>query len=335
MMNQAADPAAARRAQTGREREVWADNLKDEVRNMSDLAETYSCVAIEAHVPTRVARPTGPFGSYLEYNYSMMKCNVDLNHALNISFSLSDARGQRPKGVSTWRFNFLFDPQKDFFAQGFLEKMYGSGRLNQHVSQGIKYEDFGELLLGTGMVLTEETSYIAFSCESGLSESSRARGQGNSSLCDPPERRFNGLYCFSYLLRILMSQELPNDPQSFFEALDLYFPCRFDLFEQRQVLQHLSQCDQQDPLRRPLFCFAPSCLEAYHWLPEEAKRAPKRPELEAPPDASRANRRPNRRRSKENEEKPTTNGTVVNGHGNHGNGVAPVAEAKTSEPNWQ
>eukprot|EP00434_Breviolum_minutum_P036865 symbB.v1.2.032678.t1/scaffold3946.1/size47719/2 len=274
----AAAPAAVRPAQTGPEIEVWADNVEDEVRNMSDLAETYSCVAIEVDFCTMLS-PTGPFDTHLAYNYSMIKWNVDLGRALNISFSLSDATGQRPEGVSTWRFNFLLDlldPQIDFLAQEFLEKMVSSERLKQHFSQalgcclcvGIKCEDFGALLLGTGMVLTEETQYITFSCESRLSESPFKGG-----LCDPPERRwtvwrFNGLYCFGYLLRILKSQLLPGNPKEFFEALDRYFPWRFDLAQHPELLQHLCQCDQQDPLRRPLFCFAPACLDAYHRLPE-------------------------------------------------------------------
>lgn len=328
-MTQKMDAAAAKRAQPRQvEKEVWATNLKEEVRNMSDAAEAFPFIAIEAHVPSAVASPCGPFRTYLEYNYSMMKCNVDLNHALNISFSLSDANGQRPKGVSTWRFNFLFDPQKDFFAQEFLEKMYSRERLDSHRYEGIKCEDFGELLLGTGMVLTEEANYIAFSCESGLSESSRPRGQSSSFICDPPERRFNGLYCFSYMLRILMSKELPTDVTAFFEALDLYFPRRFDLGEHRAQLPQLSQLDLQDPLKRPLFCLGPSCLDAFHRLPEELKQNPKRPELEAPPDASGKSRKPNRRRSKGEEEKSSS-------HGGHlGNGVA--AEAKpVPEQGWQ
>eukprot|EP00913_Durusdinium_trenchii_P015928 g14969.t1 len=131
------------------------------------------------------------------------------------------------------------------------------------------------------MVLTDETNYIAFSCESGLSESSRPRGPGTSPICDPPERRFNGLYCFSYLLRILMSQELPNDVRSFYEALDLFFPRRCDLYEHLQMLPNLSQVDPNDSQRRPFFCFAQPCLDAFLRLPEASRNSPKRPKLEA------------------------------------------------------
>ncbi|CAJ1364094.1 unnamed protein product [Effrenium voratum] len=262
----------------------------------------------------------------------MMKCNVDLNHALNISFSLSDAKGARPKGVSTWRFNFLFDPHKDFFAQEYLEQMYSRDRLQTHESQGIRCEDFGELLLGTGLVLTEENSYIAFSCESGLSEPSRPRGQGNRPFCEPPERRFHGLYCFSYLLRILMSQELPNDVRSFYEALDMFFPRRCDLADNLQLLHHLCQHDQGDPLRRPYFCNAQACLDGFFRLPEAIRKQSfdrTKPQIEAPA-AGRASRRHRRRSKGEKEEEKGTNGTLVNGHGAEArNGLA------APEPSWQ
>ena len=47
----------------GPSREVWAQNLKEEVRNMSYAAESFSYIAVEAHVPAVVASPTGPFGT--------------------------------------------------------------------------------------------------------------------------------------------------------------------------------------------------------------------------------------------------------------------------------
>mmetsp|Transcript_36314 Transcript_36314/g.78305 ORF Transcript_36314/g.78305 Transcript_36314/m.78305 type:complete len:203 (+) Transcript_36314:76-684(+) len=113
------DAAAARQAQTQprQEMEVWAYNLQNELRNMSDAAEAFPFIAIEAEVPPAMVTPCQKFDTYLAYNYAMLMWNVNMHRALKISFALSDDHGRHPNGVSTWRFNFAWDPAKDFFSE--------------------------------------------------------------------------------------------------------------------------------------------------------------------------------------------------------------------------
>lgn len=319
-------PAAKRQAIVT---EVWHHNLEDEMCNLRDCAEVYPHVAIEVLVPKVVASPTGPFGEYLEYNYQMMRCNVDLNRALQISLTLADAKGNRPKGVSgTWRFNFDYNPNKDFFLQETLDQLCD---LSKHQSQGIGSANFGELMMGSGLVLSDDVKWIAFTGDSGLSEPSKPRTGLYSHASEPPERRFCGLYGYSYLLQLLMCQELPETVEGFREVMDLFFPSRCDLADHIHQLPHMSSTDPTDPLKRPLFCSGHHCLEGFFRLPEAVRRTAfdSRVVLEVPPVAAgnASRRRPNRRRHKGEREEPNGTGTngnyINNGHGNEvGNGYA-------------
>eukprot|EP00439_Symbiodinium_sp_Y106_P001054 s6257_g1.t1 len=178
-------------------------------RKLCVAAETYSCVAIEALVPGVIASPAGPFDSYLQYNYSVMKCNVELHPALCITFAVSDAAGSRPKGVSSWRFNFHLDVHKHFwheespcllvdsasagFRGDFLETAFTKPQLEQHRAQGIRGEEFAEQLLATCLVLTEDTQYVLFSSENQIGQSCRMWRASGSPMVDCRERRCAGL----------------------------------------------------------------------------------------------------------------------------------------------
>lgn len=91
--------------------------LAKRMRNMSDAAEAFPFIAIEAEVPPAMVTPCQKFDTYLAYNYAMLMWNVNMHRALKISFALSDDHGRHPNGVSTWRFNFAWDPAKDFFSE--------------------------------------------------------------------------------------------------------------------------------------------------------------------------------------------------------------------------
>jgi len=246
-----------------------------------------------------------------------MKCNVDLNRALQISLTLSDAKGNRPKGVSTWRFNFDFNPNKDFFVQETLDQVCD---LNKHHSQGIGGNQFGELMMGSGLVLSEDIKWIAHTGDAGMSEPSKPRTATFSPESQSPERRFNGIYSYGYMLQVLTSQEMPENIEGFREVMDLFFPCRCDLAEHMAQLPVLGTTDPTDPLKRPLFCSAHHCLDGFFRLPEAVRRTAfdrveKREEVQPQAQGNSSRRRPNRRRHRGDREE--TNGT--NGvHPNNG-----------------
>merc|ERR1712113_610834 len=133
----------------------------------------------------------------------MLRCNVDLTRALQISFTLADAKGNLSKGVTTWRFNFMFDPNTDFFVQESLDlfsKTLGVD-LGRHSRQGIASHDFGDLMMSSGIVLSDTIKWITFCGTASLSEAppSLRRGADRGSSMEPPERRFSGLYSFGFL----------------------------------------------------------------------------------------------------------------------------------------
>ena len=74
-------------------------------------------------------------------------------------------------------------------------------QFTRHEQDGINPQDFAELLMMSGLVLTPKVSWIAF--HSG--------------------------YDFAYLVRLLTNQDLPDTEHDFFDLTSLYFPRIFDV----------------------------------------------------------------------------------------------------------
>jgi CCR4-NOT transcription complex subunit 7/8 len=172
------------------------------MEKMMEIAENYPYVAIDTEFPGVVAKPTGPFRSAKEYNYHTVKCNVDLLKVIQIGFTFYDSSGSRPEGVSTWQFNFSFDLVQDLYAQESIEFLRHSGiNFERHVKEGIAVNTFAEVLMSSGIVLSDEIHWISF----------------------------HGSYDFAYLLKILTCQLLPDDEEAFFDLLHTYFPSLYDV----------------------------------------------------------------------------------------------------------
>ena len=92
-----------------------------------------------------------------------MRCNVDLLKIIQIGLTLSDADGNLPEEVCTWQFNFQFDLSEDMFSPGSIDLLQESGiNFQRHLTEGIQPNDFAELLITSGLVLTDETRWISF-----------------------------------------------------------------------------------------------------------------------------------------------------------------------------
>jgi len=241
---------------------VWEDNLETEITGMRDVAETYDHVALETQFPGIVARPTGPFSDYADYNYQTLKANVDLTTVLQISLTFSDEKGNRPK-PATWRFNFSFNAERDLFPQDSLE-MRGLD-LNAHSSQGIKPSDFAELLMGSGLVLNEDIRWVTFGSPSSLSERSAE---------DKSWLSFSSMYDLGYLWHLLTSQQMPSEILGFQESLDLFFPSRCDISKHlhRLGLAPHKNGEGLDLRTRQLLRQAHYLLESFFRLPESIRR---------------------------------------------------------------
>ncbi|KAF8056234.1 CAF1-7 [Scenedesmus sp. PABB004] len=192
--------------ETLRVREVWNDNLGEEIAVIRNIVEEYPYVAMDTEFPGVVARPVGNFKSSREYHYKALKINVDMLKLIQLGLTFTDAEGNLPVcgGEHTvWQFNFRgFRLSEDVYAQDSIELLKQSGiDFAQNEARGIDVSRFGELLMSSGIVLNEEIRWITF--HSG--------------------------YDFGYLLKVLTAQPLPAAESEFFELLNLYFPNVFDI----------------------------------------------------------------------------------------------------------
>ncbi|KAJ8902521.1 hypothetical protein NDN08_006924 [Rhodosorus marinus] len=183
-------------------REVWAENLNEEMAKIALILENYNYVAMDTEFPGVLARPIGTFKSKSEYNYRTLGLNVDMLKIIQLGLAFSDSEGNSPKECACWQFNFEFNLLEDMYAQDTIDLLTDSGlRFQEHERRGIKVEDFGALLMESGLVLCEDVHWISFS----------------------------SFYYFGYLLKILTCSELPKSQDEFLDLLGTFFPNLLDM----------------------------------------------------------------------------------------------------------
>lgn len=193
------------RARTNEEagiREVWQENLDEAFVSIRNIIQQYKYVAMDTEFPGVVAKPIGEFSSSSEYQYQVLRCNVDLLKIIQLGLSFFDDNGLQPKGISTWQFNFKFSLTDDMYAQDSIELLTNSGlQFSRHEEDGIDPNQFAEILMSSGVIIFEDVHFLSF--HSG--------------------------YDFGYLIKLLTSQNLPMEESKFFEVLNLYFPAIYDV----------------------------------------------------------------------------------------------------------
>jgi len=183
-------------------REVWSHNLYQEFMEICHLVQKYPFVAMDTEFPGIVAKPVGNFSSMDEYKYQLVKCNVDLLKLIQLGITLFDGSGNLPKGVCTWQFNFKFNLAEDLYAEDSIDLLQNSGiEFEKHSSLGIEPSHFAEMLLGSGLVLMDNVTWLTF----------------------------HSAYDFGYLLSQLTCQSLPESESEFLETLKIYFPNLYDI----------------------------------------------------------------------------------------------------------
>ncbi|KAK7082314.1 CCR4-NOT transcription complex subunit 8 [Halocaridina rubra] len=183
-------------------REVWAHNMEEEFCHIRRIVHQYPYVAMDTEFPGVVARPIGEFRSNADYQYQLLRCNVDLLKIIQLGLTFLDEQGKTPPGYSTWQFNFKFNLTEDMYAQDSIDLLQNSGlQFKKHEEDGIEPVDFAELLMTSGIVLFDNIKMLSF--HSG--------------------------YDFGYLLKLLTDQKLPSEESDFFELLRLYFPSIYDV----------------------------------------------------------------------------------------------------------
>lgn len=108
-------------------RDVWRHNLEEEFVLIRKVVNKYCYVAMDTEFPGElfeslevnwnahakrlpgvVARPIGEFRSTADYQYQLLRCNVDLLKIIQLGLTFMDEDGHCAPDFSTWQFNFKF-----------------------------------------------------------------------------------------------------------------------------------------------------------------------------------------------------------------------------------
>jgi len=183
-------------------KEVWAFNLYEEFRNIRPLIANYPYLAMDTEFPGVVSRPIGEFRNSSDYQYQVLRVNVDTLKLIQLGVTFMNEHGEVPSGYCTWQFNFKFSLTDDMYAADSIELLTKSGlQFKKHETDGIDPMVFSELFITSGFVLSDRVKWLSF--HSG--------------------------YDFGYLLKLLTDQNLPKDEVGFFDLLKIYFPHIYDV----------------------------------------------------------------------------------------------------------
>ena len=64
---------------------------------------------MDTEFPGVVARPIGDFNTTSDYQYQLIRCNVDLLKLIQIGLTFMNEKGECAPGRCTWQFNFRYD----------------------------------------------------------------------------------------------------------------------------------------------------------------------------------------------------------------------------------
>lgn len=157
----------------------------------------------DTEFPGVVAKPIGEFRSQMEYHFQVLRVNVNMLKLIQLGITFFDADGNVPHPVCTWQFNFKFSLQGgDMFAEDSIDLLQRSGlQFARHEQEGIDPLHFAELLMSSGLILSDDTYWITF----------------------------HAGYDFGYLLKLLTCLPVPETEREFFKLLRIYFPTLYDV----------------------------------------------------------------------------------------------------------
>ncbi|XP_038651726.1 CCR4-NOT transcription complex subunit 8 isoform X2 [Scyliorhinus canicula] len=211
-------------------REVWANNLEEEMRKIRLIIQKYNYIAMDTEFPGVVVRPIGEFRSTVDYQYQLLRCNVDLLKIIQLGLTFMNEKNQYPPGTSTWQFNFKFNLTEDMYSQDSIDLLRTSGlQFKKHEEEGIETSYFAELLMTSGVVLCDNVKWLSF--HSG--------------------------YDFGYLIKLLTHSRLPEEEQEFFDILHLFFPAIYDV---KYLMKSCKNLKRVDVFHRVVYKKLPSSL---------------------------------------------------------------------------
>lgn len=184
--------------------EVWQNNLYEAFRQIRLLVKSYPYVSMDTEFPGVVARPIGEFNTTSDYQYQLIRCNVDLLKLIQIGLTFMNDKGECAPERCTWQFNFKYDINIDMYAEDSIALLRNCGiNFERHKQDGIEPNTFAYMLITSGVVLDTQPRVNWITFHSG--------------------------YDFCYLLKLLTQTKLPEDEGEFFKLLRVYFPTVFDI----------------------------------------------------------------------------------------------------------
>jgi len=181
--------------------EVYADNFVEEIKKLSSLLDEYNYIGMDTEYPGTVYCVQN-FTN--DFYYKTLKMNVDKLKLIQVGITLMNSKGEFPKNnkYHTWQFNFEFDKDKEEITTSSLSLLEQCGiDFNKLKRKGIKHKDFAEYFMVSGLVLNPDILWVSF----------------------------HGCYDFGYLLKLLISKNLPNTEKEFLDLLDTYFINYYDI----------------------------------------------------------------------------------------------------------
>lgn len=125
--------------------------------------------------------------------------NMDIYHPRFVLGSLISSLASSITLLILKRLTLL---REDTYAQDSIDLLTNSGiDFRQHQARGIDVNDFGELIMTSGLVLLPDVKWISF----------------------------HSSYDFGYFLKVLTCNPLPAEEVEFFELLRLFFPNFYDI----------------------------------------------------------------------------------------------------------
>ena len=175
-------------------KEVYDDNLDEELKVISELLEEYNYIGMDTEFP-------GTVFCVQKYNedfyYKTLKLNVDSLKIIQLGITITNENGEYPKNIPyhTWQFNFNFDIKKDKYNEQSINLLKKSGiDFIKLKKKGIKKNIFAEKLMTSGLVLNPDVYWISY----------------------------HGSYDFGYLLSLLLNEKLPKTEEQYIDTLTIY-----------------------------------------------------------------------------------------------------------------
>lgn len=190
---------------------VWKYNAEKEMTRISNLiGEGYNYVAMDTEFP-------GIVYNYVidnktpEMGYRILKMNVDNLKLIQVGVSLAKDNGQKPELCDTWQFNLNFDVTKDKSHPESINLLKEAGiDFEELAEHGIDPMMFSDLLMSSGLVINPDVFWITF----------------------------HGAYDFSYLLKVLINDVLPQTSEQFMNYLKHIFPNVYDIKTMINEIDH-------------------------------------------------------------------------------------------------